>query len=408
MSCVDLQAKLAQACSSGYAACRAITELEPIGGEFDRILPPTYKGGHYATEKRRWNGREVDTVLLDSVQAQSNRFEALLQQAVERGEIRLPLIRVRFENGRTVTTLDAPHRVADAIFRDSELDGVPFRDSEVGKAIFAARPDNAVEIFRYAPTAPLFGMWDSTDLLKRPGAKFARALTSEIIGIGAQLGTRTASRIDPLGIRKSQRTMYLTPDGRWTFDPEKAARKKNSKGEMAPALVGKEGRPSDANHGNVLPDITHEEQDEIKIHGGVTISHAVQTTVLSFAQLRQLRFPCDGKADDIRDRAGRAVLAAIGIYAVALQWREGFQLRSRCQLVPKKPSSWQFIQTTAPNGETDLFEISDTVARDALLGCLEEAARRGLGWNDSELILNPNSEFAQLVRENDDYSVEAE
>jgi CRISPR-associated protein Csb1 len=56
-------------------------------------------------EKRRWNGEAVDTVLLDSVQSQANRLEAALLGAVERGEIRIPLIRVNFEHGKSVTTL---------------------------------------------------------------------------------------------------------------------------------------------------------------------------------------------------------------------------------------------------------------------------------------------------------------
>jgi CRISPR-associated protein Csb1 len=73
-------------------------------------------------------------------------------------------------------------------------------------------------------------------------------------------GQRTASRIDPLGIRKSQRTMYLTGDGRWTFDPEK--HQKRQAGQRHLIMIGKEGKPSEANHGNVLPDDTRGEKLE--------------------------------------------------------------------------------------------------------------------------------------------------
>jgi hypothetical protein len=135
--------------------------------------------------------------------------------------------------------------------------------------------------------------------------------------------------------------------------------------------------------------------------------YQVQTTVLSFAQLRQLRFPSNGNPDHRRDPGGRAVLAALGIYAVALQWRDGYQLPSRCQLVPKAPPSWEFIQTIAPaNDEFTRFEISDDVALEALLGCVEDARRYGLDWHDGELTLTPNAEFAQLVRESEQYAVE--
>jgi CRISPR-associated protein Csb1 len=127
--------------------------------------------------------------------------------------------------------------------------------------------------------------------------------------------------------------------------------------------------------------------------------------VLSFAQLRQLRFPSNGNLDALRDRAGRAVLAALGIYAVALQWQAGYQLRSRCQLIPKSPSSWQFIQITAPADSTsDTNEIGVDAARDALNGCVKEARSCGLAWHDAELSLEPSAEFAQLVRDNEEYS----
>ena len=75
-----------------------------------------------------------------------------------------------------ITVLEAPHRLADAIFRDSLLEGTLFRLSEMGRAITDARPGNATEMFRYAPTALLFGQWDSTGPKGGLGSKFQRAL----------------------------------------------------------------------------------------------------------------------------------------------------------------------------------------------------------------------------------------
>ena len=79
--------------------------------------------GAYATELRRVNGREVNTVLLDSVQSQANRMELALLAAYEHKDIAIPLLVTDFSPwfpsvGR-LTTLEAPHRVYDAIFRDS-------------------------------------------------------------------------------------------------------------------------------------------------------------------------------------------------------------------------------------------------------------------------------------------------
>ena len=42
-----------------------------------------------------------------------------------------------------ITSLDAPHRVYDAILRDSLLDGQPFMKSAVGHRLAKARPEDA-------------------------------------------------------------------------------------------------------------------------------------------------------------------------------------------------------------------------------------------------------------------------
>lgn len=53
----------------GYAAAlRRVTEYQPAGGPGDKVFPPTYEGGKYATETRVIDGEQVDCVLLDSVQ----------------------------------------------------------------------------------------------------------------------------------------------------------------------------------------------------------------------------------------------------------------------------------------------------------------------------------------------------
>jgi CRISPR-associated protein Csb1 len=50
------------------AAFRCVTEYQPIGGPGDKVFPPTYLGGVYATEARLLDGRRVPCLLLDSVQ----------------------------------------------------------------------------------------------------------------------------------------------------------------------------------------------------------------------------------------------------------------------------------------------------------------------------------------------------
>src|SRR3712207_4117690 len=87
-------------------------------------FPPTSAGGKSATEERVINGQKLSCVLLDSVPSQANRMELALQEAVEGGLIKLPVVSVDFaavDNPGVpkVTSLQAPHRIADAILRDS-------------------------------------------------------------------------------------------------------------------------------------------------------------------------------------------------------------------------------------------------------------------------------------------------
>jgi CRISPR-associated protein Csb1 len=131
-------------------------------------------------------------------------MEEALQAAVEDGRIKLPVIEVDFTGlelidpiGK-VTSLQAPHRIADAILRDSLFEGKPFRVSEIGKQIDSVSNRNATPLFELCPTALVFGVWDSTGPKGGLGAKFARALVSEIVGYNAASGVKTGSRIDPL------------------------------------------------------------------------------------------------------------------------------------------------------------------------------------------------------------------
>src|SRR5690606_31936550 len=89
-----------------------------------------------------------------------------------------------------LTSLQAPHRLADALLRDSLLDGMRFRASAVGRAFTEASPHYATPVYKYSPAALVFGMWDSTGPKGGQGAKFQRALVSEIIGVGVEFGRK--------------------------------------------------------------------------------------------------------------------------------------------------------------------------------------------------------------------------
>ena len=100
----------------------------------------------------------------DSVQSQANRMELALLESLRAGRIELPLISVSFDQKDlqkkfTVTSLEAPHRAADAIFRDSlvKSTGEKFRKSDKGKVLDTVDIRNATGLFALCPTGLLFG-----------------------------------------------------------------------------------------------------------------------------------------------------------------------------------------------------------------------------------------------------------
>ena len=388
------------------AAFRRITHFQPAGGQGDKVFPPTYEGGKYATETRHIDGREVDCVLMDSVQSQANRMEQALLDAHRDGLIELPLVTTRFDQEGlkkqfTVTSLDAPHRVADALFRDSLLDGVMFRHCEKGRILDYADVRNATGLFGLNPAALVFGLWDSTGPRGGLGAKFQRALVSEMVGLDAQPGVTVSSRRDPAEVMKEAATVYErkqknsnVPD--WTLDPA-----------IGKGKLGSKGKPSEANHGNVTPDINYRrDQNKNLIRdelgnpipiGGCTVSGVLQTTVLSLTCLRRLRFPLEGNPDSApeTDIAARTALAALGLAAATLAHEHMTDLRSRCQLFPTASAPWELLAD--PDEEPTRFSLSPKAAAELLNDAVDAAQAVGLPW-EGEVQLTPSAELVELVR----------
>ncbi|MYE40088.1 MAG: type I-U CRISPR-associated protein Cas7 [Chloroflexi bacterium] len=372
------------------AAFRSVTEYQPVGGPGDKVFPPTYEGGRYATESRHVSGEEVECVLLDSVQSQANRMELALLEEWELGEAPLPVISVDFAGDLPkpfrVTSLEAPHRISDALLRDSELDGVMFRQSDTGKRLDTLDARNATALFELCPTALIFGMWDSTGPRGGLGVKFQRALVSEIVGFHAKQGKKTSSRIDPAQILRNAGPVYRTSDGGWTLE-QSDTRERNNRGV----------RPSEVNHGNIVPSIAD---------GGFTISKAVQTTVLSLPALRRLRFPISegGRSAEV-DLAARTVLAAQALFAASLVREQGADLRSRCLLHATGPVVWELLD--GPGNETRKFDFPVEQARSVYQQAVDEARSTGLPWLEQELVLKPSRQLLDLVRQSQLLAAEA-
>jgi len=387
--------QLKQLVAGDTVAIRGTATLEPAGGPGDKIFPPTHAvddknkkpGAKYAFETRRIAGHDVTCVLLDSVQSQANRMEEALEALWADRQIALPVVSVDFssvapEVGR-VTSLTAPHRIADALLRDSLLDGQLFRLSAIGKSFTDASTKNATALFRVCPTGLVFGLWDSTGPKGGLGAKFQRALVSEIVGVNAVTGSKTSSRIDPLNILKKAAYIYVAADEkeRWTADASKAKMENDE-----PVKFGKEGKPSEVNHGNVTPTID-------SVGGGVTVDEARHTVVLSLASLRRLGFTTGAEE-------ARTVLVALGLLAVFAAESRGHDLRSRCLLVPKLGSALK-LEALARDGRptpVDLDLAGAIALYNEAVSNLPAAIRFDQPPGTALAELTPSPKLADLVR----------
>lgn len=373
---------LLRALNSG-SAFRQVKRLLPAGGSTDKLFPPTYSESKYAYETRRTdNGTTITTVLLDSVQSQANRMESALLDAVKAGSVNLPLLYVDFSNEFSdigkVSTLEAPHRIADAIFRESSLQGKKFRDTDIGKAFIGSSIRDATGLFHYCPHALTFGQWDSTGP-NGMGNKFQRTIVSEIIGVNAQEGKQTSSRIDP--VLHSNPSIYETADGGWTANPDEAVKDKGK-----PKKYQK--KVSEINLGNIPPTINN-------LGGGVTIDYALQTTVISLPAIRKLHFPLGGKENDEINTKARAVVLALGIAGMAHATDKGYDLRSRCLLLPDGDST---IELISGNGPAEKFYLDSTAADLILNRTIDEAKHAGLPWMGGNIILEPDSKLLELIK----------
>lgn len=396
--------RLKDAVEGSAAAFRCRRRLQPAGGEGDKVFPPTFAGAVYAIEQRRVPGREapVTCVLLDSVQSQANRMELALQDAIDAGKIQMPLLVVDFSAwGPTgdveadkkaerlidavgkVTSLQVPHRLADAILRDSEINGVAFRKSEKGKALNQVSFANATPLFELCPTALVFGMWDSTGPKGGLGPKFERAMVSEAVGVGAEVGDlRRGVRRDPLEIRAAVKVKKAS-DKSWTIATSEA------KGKDIVA-------PSGVNHSSVPFPKQRDEKTDENTYDGATIEYAEQTTTLSLICLRRLRFPIDGSVNPAADATARTLLAALGLCAATLAFESGMGLRSRCLLWPEEPMEWELLDR--PGAAPTKIPLTSGAAINLLNDAIAAATAVGLRWTKEPIALKPSQELIKLVR----------
>jgi CRISPR-associated protein Csb1 len=178
----------------GPVALHLRQRLLPVEGEGGIVFPPTYAAGNnespYSISELA-DGTKM--VQIDSVGAQANRMEPLFRKATsDRPENPLarlvPQIEIAIGNEKTVSILDAGHRLGDAIVRSSDL-------AEEAQAAFKLLLDagDASKIAKLAPTSLVFGAWDSRDTQ----AKLPRIVQATIRGWDVDVLKRSAQYNPP-------------------------------------------------------------------------------------------------------------------------------------------------------------------------------------------------------------------
>lgn len=392
---------------SRAAAFRRVRHLQPIGGKGDKIFPPTYPGERntdsprHVFERRRIDGEDVWCVLVDSVQSQANRLEESLLSAADArghdGSVRIPYIEVDFrgeglEPLERITSLDAPHRVYDAIMRDSLLNDVPFMQSDEGRRLAAAKPTDATVLLETSPSTLVFGAWHSQGEGGGLGAKFPRTLVSEIMAVGTPIeervadtrtgelsartaGRRTGSRIDPLGILRKVEVFKSPTD--WSTDQQAAGK------------GAKKVRPSEINHSNIAPSVESL---------GVTCEYIEHRATITLAGIRRLRF---GSTE--RDTAGQALIASLGLLALAEQDVSGYALRSRCDLVCDGAAPLELVGW---DGSTSQVEFDQASAQSLYQQAYRQAEE--VGFNFRSLALKPQPKLVEIIRRSRELALEGE
>ncbi|HTT83816.1 MAG TPA: type I-U CRISPR-associated RAMP protein Csb1/Cas7u [Rhizomicrobium sp.] len=135
-------------------------ELLPVEGKGGVIFPPTYADIGYNIDTLA-DGTKVATI--DSVGSQANRMEPIFM-AAKPGQPENPLsklvpqIDIAYGNEKTVSILEAGHRLGDAVIRSSEL---KYEAQEAFKLLLDT--GDASALAKLAPTSLVFGAWDSRD-----------------------------------------------------------------------------------------------------------------------------------------------------------------------------------------------------------------------------------------------------
>ena len=398
----------------GGSVITSITELEPAAGPHASVAPAKFvddKKSVFAYETRYIveeiqnpedsedaekvvKGKSQKVVLIDSKQSELNRAEAAIEQGRQYGDeatVKIPraVVTYQTENGPVeYTDMELSHRVFDGHFRTGTIDGEHVTENEQYRALRNCTPADMSALLNTAPAALLFGAWDSTR--KSNQVRLRSALVGEIIGVladqdpGAEhrQARRGGARVDAVAA-----SVKLAPKDMESLvnDQEAELSPKNIKKNRDAIADASNAKNKDSAYvsasgiglGSIPPSLEET--------GAVACRRIIRSWVLSLATLRQLRFG----QDEAKNVAARALLAALGLNAIARAERELY-IRANCDLIE---SAAPVVTLDQRFGEKKPFAPLTVEHTDQLLlEAIENAKKAGVAdWNGQTFNVEGNS-----------------
>lgn len=398
----------------GGSVITSITELEPAAGPHASVAPAKFVDGsksvfayetRYIVEKpesqdepkkeedskdaeKAVKGKPQKVVLIDSKQSELNRAEAAIEQGRQYSNeavVKIPRAVVTYEteNGPVeYSDMELSHRIFDGHFRAGRVDGKPITENDQYRALRNCTPADMSELLKTAPAALLFGAWDSTR--KSNQVRLRSALVGEIIGVladqdpGAEhrQARRGGARVDAVAasVKLGAKELNSLVDDQEAELSAKnvAARRKEVKTAKTDARIS----ASTLGLGSIPPSLEET--------GAVACRRIIRSWVLSLATLRQLRFG----QDETKNVAARALLAALGLNAIARAERELY-IRANCDLIE---SAAPVVTLDQRFGEKKTFAPLTVEHTDQLLlEAIENAKNAGVAdWNGQTFNVDGN------------------
>ena len=349
---------------------------QPVGGAGRILMPPTYPvpdnernpNARYLVGDRLVDGSPRKAVVVDQEPSQANRVEEALRDARYQSRLQLPLFELRAATPMgdvLLTSLDFPHRYADAYVRDSLVDGVRFDESSVGKRLRSATVADVRPLYCREPASLVFGAWDSHRKGRWP--KFARLYSSSMYGLDPVTSVRRGGRMDPQNLTGSIDDKAKA-ESDWKFIEEGSKAKGTKLSEIG--------------HGNIAPN---------PVPGGVSVSEVIRVASISLAGLERLRF---GDATAEASNLARAALAALALAGDRLAFGgPSVWLRSGCDLAKVAEQ----VGLERPNGELDAFAATAQDAINAFHELRDRAIEAGIPMDTDIISLVPMASLAQAI-----------